>query len=100
MPLVKRTYALPPDTLDQFEKVVEPGRRSQVVADVLNEWLDRRRQERLRGEVIEGCRAMAGLYQEIEREYHPLEEEVARGFYSKPKAGRHRPGTARSHRRR
>jgi hypothetical protein len=33
---------------------------------------------RLRKEMIEGCRDMADVYLAIEREYHPLEEEVQR----------------------
>jgi hypothetical protein len=34
--------------------------------------------EQLRKEIIEGCRDMADVYLEVEREYHPLEEEVQR----------------------
>ncbi len=80
MGLRKRTYTLPPDTLEQFEKAVEPGKRSAVVAQVLREWLDKQHTEQLRREIIEGCQAMTEIYLEIEQEYHPLEEEVYRAF--------------------
>jgi metal-responsive CopG/Arc/MetJ family transcriptional regulator len=80
MQLLRRTYSLPPETVDQFEQAVEPGQRSAVIADLLREWLERQRREQLRREVIEGCREMAELYLEIEREYHPLEEEVHRAL--------------------
>ena len=80
MKLLKRTYALPPDTLERFEQVVAPGRRSAVIAELLREWIEERQREALRREVIEGCRDMAELYLEVEREYHPLEEEVQRAL--------------------
>jgi metal-responsive CopG/Arc/MetJ family transcriptional regulator len=78
MRLQKRTYALPPETVREFDEAVQPGRRSTVVADLMQSWLDERRRARLREAVIEGCKEMADLYLEIEREYHPLEEEVER----------------------
>jgi hypothetical protein len=80
MRLSKRTYALPPDTLTQFEEAVAPGKRSAVIAHLLSEWLEARRRERLRADIIEGCREMADVYLEIEKEYHPLEEEVHRAL--------------------
>ena len=80
MGLLKRTYALPPETLEQFEQEVAPGKRSAVIADLLREWLDERRREQLRREIIEGCREMADIYLETEREYHPLEDEVHRAL--------------------
>jgi hypothetical protein len=33
-------------------------------------------EEKLRRELIEGCREMAEILLETEREFHPLEEEV------------------------
>jgi predicted RNase H-like HicB family nuclease len=48
-----------------------------VMAMCLEE-LDRQRREQLRKEIIEGCRDMADVYLEVEREYHPLEEDVER----------------------
>jgi len=80
MPLVKRTYALPQETLEEFECAVSAGKRSAVVAELLREWVEAQRRERLRREVIEGCREMAEVYLEVEREYHPLEEEVHRAL--------------------
>ena len=76
MALLKRTYSLPQPTLQDFEKAVAPGERSAVVARLLREWLDQRERERLRRDVIEGCRDMADVYLSIEQEFHPLEEEA------------------------
>jgi len=78
MRLQKRTYALPPETVREFDEVVQPGRRSSVLANLMQTWLDERRRARLREAVIEGCQDMADTYLEIERDYHPLEEEVQR----------------------
>ncbi len=81
MSIVKRTYALREETLRDFEQAVESGRRSAVVESLIEEWLERQRLEALRREIIEGCQAMAEVYEETEREYHPLEEEVERGLH-------------------
>ena len=94
MRLPKRTYALPPDILQQFEQTVAAGKRSAVIAGLLHAWLDKQRQEQLRRDVIEGCREMADVYLEIEREYHPLEEEVHRGLDPQPQTRRHRARSA------
>jgi hypothetical protein len=95
MGLKKRTYALPGETLEVFEKEVEAGKRSALIGELLRNWLEQKKRERLRREIIEGCREMADIYLEVEREYHPLEEEVHRALEAKPKTRRNRPGSAR-----
>lgn len=97
MRLQKRTYALPPDMLEQFERTVVAGKRSMVVAQVLHEWLEQKRREQLRQDVIEGCLEMADVMLEIQREYEPLDEEVWRAIDNEPETRRHRSRTARSH---
>lgn len=84
MRTLKRTYVLPPDTLEQFEREVSPGKRSAVIAGLLREWLDSQRRDRLRREVLEGCREMMDVYLEVEQEYHPLDEEVHRALDVQP----------------
>lgn len=86
MPVVRRTYALPSETVSRFETAVAPGQRSSTLARLLDAWLEERRRARLRKAVIAGCREMAEVYTEIEREYHPLEEEVERAQRRKPKS--------------
>lgn len=78
MPVIRRTYALPSETVTRFEASVAPGKRSSTLAQLLDSWLEERRRARLRRAVIEGCHEMSEIYKEIEREYHPLEEEVER----------------------
>ncbi len=80
MRLLKRTYSLPRDTLSKFEETVVPGKRSAVVATLLTDWIVERQRAALRQDIIEGCEAMAETYLEMEKEFHPLEEEVHRGF--------------------
>jgi hypothetical protein len=95
MVLKKRTYGLPADALDPFEKEVPPGDRSAVVATLMRNWLAEKRRKKLRAEVIEGCRDMAELYLEIESEYHPLEEEVHRALDDHPQPRRRRSRSTR-----
>lgn len=80
MALLKRTFSLPAETLGEFEREVPAGRRSRTLAELLHAWLEQQRAERLRRRIVEGCRDMADLYQEIEQEYHTLEEEVHRAL--------------------
>jgi hypothetical protein len=80
MPPVKRTYALPSETVEHFEHVVAPGKRSAVLAQVISEWLEERKRAQLRTEIDEGCREMWDVYVQTEQELHPLEEEVARRY--------------------
>ncbi len=80
MRLLKRTYTLPPHTVQQFEDVVLPGERSRVVAQVLGSWLEEKRRAELRAQIEEGCREMWDEYLEVERQFHPLEEEVERKY--------------------
>lgn len=87
MNLVKRTYSLPSEILGSFEKQVPPENRSSLIAFLLREWLEAHQRDFLRRDFIAGCREMAELYLEVEREFHPLEEEVHRVLESKPKAG-------------
>jgi hypothetical protein len=97
MRLVKRTYVLPPGTLEEFEKSVRAGERSAVIAQLLQDWLQARRRAQLRQDLIEGCREMAEVYREIESEYHPLEEEVQHALDndSPPRRGRARASRSR-----
>ena len=78
MELVKRTYSLPLAITTAFEVEVESGKRSAVIAELIQNWLEVKQREQLRQAIIEGCREMRDVYLEIEQEYHQLEEEVHR----------------------
>jgi len=77
---LKRTYSLPPETVERFERAVMPGKRSAFVASLIEERMAEREREALRRDIIRGCQDMAETYLEMEREFHPLEEEVQRAF--------------------
>ena len=47
----KRTYTLPTDLLNQFEKEVAQPQRSTVIAGLLRGWLSRQEREQLRRDV-------------------------------------------------
>jgi metal-responsive CopG/Arc/MetJ family transcriptional regulator len=76
--LAKRTYSLPPDLVQRFETRLAPGDRSRFLAKLIEEWLAERERDELRRQVIEGCVEMGGLYQEIEREWAGVSDEVWR----------------------
>ena len=80
METVKRTYSLPVTVVQEFETRVDPADRNEVVGDLLGQWAKKRRKERLRREVIEGCREMGEVYLDVAQEFHPLEEEAQRGL--------------------
>lgn len=78
MGLTKRTYSLPAEVIDEFEKSVMAGKRSVVLAELISKWLEEQEQLRLRSAVVEGLREMSDVYLETEQEYHSLEEEIER----------------------
>ena len=78
MRLLKRTYSLPCETVERFERRVGPGKRSAVVKDLVEHWVDEEEKADLRSRIIEGCRDMSDVYLDMEREFHPLEEEASR----------------------
>ncbi len=84
MPTLKRTYAMPRETVERFERAVGAGKRSKTIDRLVRSWLDEQERARLRAQVIEGCREMADVLEETEREYHSLEEEVERGNGEQP----------------
>ena len=96
MGLLKRTYSLQAEMLEEFEEKVKPGGRSAVIGEVLREWLNAQERERLRQEVIEGCKDMADVYLKTEQEYHLLEEEAARVIQVRSAKRRYRRSATRS----
>ena len=79
MSVLKRTYALPEETVAAFERAVRPGRRSMTVATLMHEWLEEATRHRLRQEIVAGLADMREEYLAVERDFHALEEEVERG---------------------
>jgi hypothetical protein len=45
---LKRTDALPQDTLEEFERATPAGKRSAVIAELVRAWLERQKREKLR----------------------------------------------------
>ncbi len=78
----KRTYVLPQTTVEKFEQTVASGQRSAALARLIEAWLTKQQEEALERDIIEGCREMADVYLEIQREFDPLDTEVTSAFYS------------------
>jgi len=74
--VVRRTYSVPEPLWKRFEQIVPKRDRSRVLSELVSKWIEEREKEQLRKEILEGCREMAEVYLEVEREFHPLEEEV------------------------
>lgn len=84
MAAVKRTYTLPEETVQEFEAVVEVGKRSSVIARIMKDWVEMQKRAKLREAIIEGCREMYDVQLEIEREWQPLDDEVWRKYCDGP----------------
>ena len=78
--MVKKTYSLPQFLVQKFENMTPKRERSKVISKIIEKWIEERERKRLREQIITGCKEMASIYLEIEKEYHPLEEEVERSF--------------------
>ena len=76
--LLKKTYALPADVVEEFEKHVGPGKRGKVLGEIVRAYLAEKKREELWQRIdasMEDEENMA-LYAEIEREWAPLSDEV------------------------
>ena len=78
MRLAKRTYSLPPALLQRFEARLESGERSGLIAALIEEWLDERDRAELRKQVIAGCKDMAQIYLDMDKEWTGAADEVWR----------------------
>ncbi|HEV2471646.1 MAG TPA: hypothetical protein VGS41_03210 [Chthonomonadales bacterium] len=76
MKLAKRTYAIPTKTLARFESAVGSGRRSAVIASLIERYVENQRRDALRREIAEGCLDMWDVYEETAREWAPLDREA------------------------
>lgn len=78
MRLEKRTYTLPPDVVQRFERRLPPGERSQSLAKIIEEWLAEQERAELRRLIVEGCEEMREEYQRVEKEWEGAADEVWR----------------------
>ncbi len=80
MRLAKRTYSLPPKTIERFESEVDSGRRSTVIAELIDKYLENKKREALRKDIEEGCKEMWDLYREINKEWEPTDDAIHRSI--------------------
>ena len=78
MRLTKRTYSLPGETVERFEAHIAPGRRSALVAELMDSWIRERDRIALRSDVVEGCKAMAQLNQATVLEWEAADDALWR----------------------
>lgn len=77
---IKKTYSLPKFIVQKFENIAQKRERSNVISMLIEKWIEEKEKEKLRRQIISGCKEMSSVYLEIERENHPLEEEAERIF--------------------
>jgi len=80
MVLVDKSFPLPKDTLDAFEQKVEHEKQGELVASLIQHWLEEEHKRKIREEYIAGLVEMEDVSLELEYAYNPLEEEVHRGL--------------------
>jgi hypothetical protein len=72
----KRTYVLPPDTVARFEQHIEPGKRSAVISELIDKYLENSRREALRRDIEEGCREMWDVYLDAAQEWEATDDAL------------------------
>ncbi len=80
MTATKRTYVLPKETLEEFERNVAPRQRSAVITSLLKGWLEEQQRQKLRQALAEGLEDMADVYAEVEQDFHAADEELHRAI--------------------
>ena len=94
----KRTYSIEENTLRAFERMVASGSRSEVITDLLRNYLAEKEREEIRAAIIAGAPLVNDLYLEESKLWYPLEEEVYAKSINKQVAPRRRRASgARSH---
>jgi hypothetical protein len=78
MELTKRTFALPPATVSRFEREVESGDRDEIVARLLEQYLETQRRAALREDIAEGCKQMWDIYRDTAREWEGEDDRLLR----------------------
>ena len=78
MEMAKRTYSFPIETLKRFESQVAPGKRSAKLMEIIDAWAEERERETIRQGIIEGCKDMWEDYEQVLKEWEPLDREVDR----------------------
>lgn len=75
---VKKTYLLPSDVVAEFERHAAPGKRGVAVAEALRHWTAEKKRQELRQQIEESFNdpENMALYEQIEREWAPLSDEV------------------------
>lgn len=76
MQLQKRTYSIDQRLLRAFERSVATGSRSQVINQLLRNYLAEREKESIRTALVRGAAQMNDLYREESEAWYPLEEEL------------------------
>ena len=72
----KRTYVLPAETLQRFEREVAPGKRSAKVAELIESWIAEHERQTIRQDIIAGCSDMWDVYLDTAREWAQIDCEV------------------------
>jgi hypothetical protein len=80
MNTAKRTYALPSNTLQRFEREIAPGKRSAKVAELIELWIADRERDAIRGAIVEGCREMNEIYLANAGAWEDADDELWRGI--------------------
>ena len=76
MKLQKRTYALPIDTISKFEQSVDSGKRSAVLAGLIDQYIEGCQRAALRKDLEEGCREMWDVYLETALEWEQADDTL------------------------
>jgi hypothetical protein len=81
MILVDKNFQLPKEILDAFElEVDEREKQGELVASLIEKWLDEQARAALKAQVIEGCKYMSETALEVERDFNPMDEELHRAI--------------------
>jgi hypothetical protein len=72
----KRTYTLPAETIERFERVVPSGDRSHTIDRLLRQELQEIEKQRIRNSIIEAAEYMSDVYAETTAEWEKIGDET------------------------
>lgn len=80
MNLIDETFQLPKELVEALDQKVEREKQGELLASLIQNWLDDQARATLRASVIEGCIYMRDIALEVERDFNPMDEELHRAI--------------------
>jgi len=75
MEVINKNFALPKETSEALDRAVESEKQGELLASLIERWLEEQRRAALREAYVAGLKDMEDVSIRLEQDFNPLEEE-------------------------